>query len=62
MPRHSFMACVYFNGVKLPIDFGLLEDTTCLTLLRSKLNNMLSDIENKNRSSFMHHELILMEM
>lgn len=36
--------------VKPPIEFGLLSDTTCHTLLRSKLNNMLLESENKNVS------------
>lgn len=39
------MTCIYFNEVKPPVEFGLPEDTTCLTLLRSKLNNILPDIK-----------------
>lgn len=55
--------CV-LQRVKPLVDFGFPEDTTCLALLRFKLNNMLpnTEIEMWVRSSFVHHELILMEM
>lgn len=39
-----------FDGVKPPIDFRLPEDTTCPALLRSKMNYIFSDNENKKVS------------
>lgn len=50
MLHYLFMACVYFNEVKPPIDFELPKGITCLTLLRSKLNNIFPDIEKRNVS------------
>lgn len=55
MPHDSFMACVYFNVVKPLVDFGLPDDTTCLALLGSKLNNMLLDTKNRNVSKIEFH-------
>lgn len=55
MSYYSFMASVYFNGVEPPFDFRLPKDTTCLALLRFKMNNMLSDTENQNVSKIECH-------
>lgn len=47
MSHYSYKVFVFFNGVKPRVDFMLLEDTTCLALLRSKLNNMLLITNNR---------------
>lgn len=38
---------MYFNGVKSPVEVRLLEDTTCLTVLTSKLKDLFPDAENR---------------
>lgn len=38
---------VYFNGVKPPVEFRLPKETVCPAVLRSTLNDFLSDTENK---------------
>lgn len=38
---------VYFNGVKSPVDFWLPKDIITLCVLRSKSDNLLSNIDNR---------------
>lgn len=53
--HYSFMAIAYFNRVNCSVDFEILEDTTCFTFLRSKLDNMFLDTENKKVSKIEFH-------
>lgn len=41
------MTTVYFNNMKPPVDFWLLEDTITFVVLISKLDNLLLHTENK---------------
>lgn len=49
MPISQFLikAYVYYNGVAPPIELWLPDDTKSLVVLTSKLNELLSDIDNR---------------
>lgn len=47
LPLFLIKAYVYFNGVAPPIEFWFPDDTKSLAVLTSKLNELLSDIDNR---------------
>ena len=47
---------MYFNEASSPVEFRLLDDTTSLASLTSKLNELLPDTENKKVRKVEFHE------
>lgn len=47
MSQYSYMEIVYFNNMKPPIDFRLPKDPTTLVVLRSKLDNLFPNTDNR---------------
>lgn len=56
LPQFLIKAKVYFNGASPPIEFCLLDGTISLVAFISKLNELLSDTDNRKVRKIQFHK------